>query len=239
MIICRHLCNSRAIAAWLVLGWVSAGAADAVHHPVLIGAAAEAAVQAHLRESTGEVRTAAEPLDARLRLPACDQPLQAALPAGTRAAARMTVAVSCPGAQAWRLHVPVRVTVMRAVVVAAMPLERGKVLAAGDVILAEREVSGAGAGYLTATAGASGRVLRRGVAAGTVIAPGLLESPLVVRRGQPVTLEVRAGGLAVQMAGIAQADGALGERIPVRNSSSKKILQGTVKNEKIVEIPIM
>ena len=124
----------------------------------------------------------------------------------------------------------------KALVVAAVPLTRGKVLAADDVMLADREVGTLPGGYLTTADAAIGRVVRRNIPAGAAVAPALLESPVLVKRGQPVTLEAKAGAITVQMTGIAQADGALGQTIPVRNDSSRKVLQGVVRNEKSVQI---
>ncbi len=130
------------------------------------------------------------------------------------------------------------VTITRAVLVAAQPLERGKILAAEDVLLADRDLNTVIGGYLTDPRLAMGRVLRRGIPAGTVIGPAGLEAPVLIRRGQPVSVEARSGAIRVAMAGVAQADGALGEMIPVRNVQSKKILQGIVRNEKSVEIHV-
>jgi flagellar basal body P-ring formation protein FlgA len=203
---------------------------------VAIAAAAEQAVRTHLAAVDGEIGVKAEALDPRLRLAACEQPLRAELPAAARETARLTVAVHCAGSKPWRLHVPVRVSVTRTLVVTATPLPRGKVLTAGDVILAQREVGAAPGGYLTSVDAAVGRVLRRQAAAGVVLAPGLLEAPLLVRRGEPVILQARSGGIAVQMAGVARADGALGDKISVENVSSKKILQGIVRNEKYIDV---
>ena len=49
-------------------------------------------------------------------------------------------------------------------------------------------------------------------------------------------MEARAGAITVQMAGVARDDGGLGQTIPVENSSSKKVVQAVVRNEKYVEI---
>lgn len=203
-----------------------------------IRAAAEAAVSARLADSAGRVAVAAEPLDPRLRMPACDAALAADLPPVTRESSRVTAEVRCPGARTWRLFVPVRVAVTKTLVVAAVPLERGKVLADGDVILAAREVGALPGGYLTAPEAAVGRVVRRAIPAGAAVAPAALEMPVLVKRGQPVTIEARSGAIVVQMAGVARADGALGEMIAVQNLNSKKVLQGIVKNEKSVEIRV-
>lgn len=221
--------------ASLQLGWMLA-VAQPWQEVALIAAAAEEAARSHLAAVDGEVVVAAERIDPHLRLPACNQPLVADLPAAARASARLTVAVRCTGASPWRIYVPVRVAVTRMLVVTATPLPRGKVLAPGDVILAQREISVAPGGYFTTLEAATGRVLRRPVAAGVVLAPGLLDAPLLVRRGQAVTLEARRGGIAVQMAGVSRGDGSQGERVEVENVSSGKVVQGIVRNEKTVEI---
>lgn len=201
-----------------------------------VRATAESVVAARLADSAGRVAVTAEPLDPRLRVPACDAALAGDLPPVTRESGRVTAEVRCPGSRPWRLFVPVRVSVTKALVVAAVPLERGKVLAEGDVILAEREVGALPGGYLTAPGAAVGRVVRRAIPAGAAVAPGSLEMPVLVRRGQPVTLEARSGAIVVQVAGVARADGALGQLIAVENTSSRKVLQGIVRNEKSVEI---
>jgi flagella basal body P-ring formation protein FlgA len=203
-----------------------------------VRATAEGVVGARLADSAGRVAVQAEPLDPRLRVPACDADLVGELPPVTRESGRVTAEVRCPGSRPWRLYVPVRVSVTKTLLVAAVPLERGKILAASDVILAEREVGALPGGYLTAPEAAVGRVVRRAIPAGAAVAPGSLEIPVLVRRGQPVTLEARSGAIVVQMAGVARADGALGEMIAVENINSRKVLQGVVRNEKSVEIRV-
>lgn len=230
-------CLQTAVMAGLLLGWMLA-VAEPWQDAALIGEAAEDAARTHLSSAAGSVVVKAERLDPHLRLPACNQPLVADLPAAARLSARLTVAVRCTSNTPWRVYVPVRVTVTRMLVVTAAPLPRGKVLAPGDMILAEREISVAPGGYFTTLDAATGRVLRRPVAAGVVLSPGLLDAPLLVRRGQAVTLEARSGGIAVQMAGVSRADGSQGDRIEVKNISSGKVVQGIVKNEKTIEIPL-
>lgn len=230
-------CKTRA----LVLGLCSllpamATCADDWQAHAAIRSAAEEATRQRFGGAAGEVRAVADALDSRLRLRACEVPLVAELPPAAREAGRVTAEVRCPGAQPWRLYVPVRVAVTRTVVVTATPLERGKVLAEGDVILAQRDVDAAPAGYLTSATAVLGQRLRRNLPADTVLSPGLLDAPVIVRRGQDVTLQVRSGPVVVQMAGVARDDGALGQTIAVANSTSKKVVQGIVRNEKTVEI---
>lgn len=234
------ICKAGAAGALLAL----LGAADPLppamaaqfEAPGSIRAAAEQAVLEQFAATAGQVSVEAQEPDPRLLLPACDVPLAATAPARSQDSARVTAEVRCAGSRAWRLHVPVNVTVRRAVVVTAQPLERGKVLAPDDVILAERELTGMTGGYLTRIEAATGQVLRRAVPAGAALTPGLLESPVLIRRGQPVTVQARSGSLTVQAPGVARGDGALGQVIEVQNSSSKKIVQAVVLNERSVEI---
>ena len=223
-------------AAALLLTLAGPACGDSWQDPDSIRSAAEQAALAPFANGPARVIAAAAPLDPRLRVHGCEQALTSTLPTPSQESGRVTAEVRCDGARPWRLFVPVRVSVYRTLAVAAVPLERGKVLAAGDVILAEREVGATPGGYLTTVDAALGRALRRNVAAGAMLAPTLLESPLMVRRGQSVTLEARAGAITVQMAGVARSDGALGQTIPVANTSSRKIMQGIVRSEKIVEI---
>lgn len=197
---------------------------------------AEEAARQRFADTAGSIKVAADPLDSRLRVQACDQALSGALPALSQETGRVTVEVRCAGTHPWRLFVPVRVTVLKSILIAAAPLERGKVLTASDVILAEREVVATPGGYVTTVEGAVGQFIRRSVPAGTVLTPAMLDPPVLVRRGQNVTLEARSGPIIVRMAGVAKGDGTLGEIISVENVASRKLVQGIVRNEKAVEI---
>ncbi|MCK6372060.1 MAG: flagellar basal body P-ring formation protein FlgA [Gammaproteobacteria bacterium] len=201
-----------------------------------IRTAAEDAVRARLNDQNGEVLVRADALDPRLRLPACETALLGETPQALAESGRVSARVSCTAASSWRLFVPVQVSVQKDLVVTTTPLERGKVLAAADVKLAKRDVGSAPNGYLTSLEAAIGQVARRNVPAGAVLSPVQLDAPVLVVRGQPVTLEVRSGGIVVRMAGLAKADGSLGESIPVQNTSSGRVLQGIVRNEKSIEV---
>ena len=58
----------------------------------------------------------------------------------------------------------------------------------------------------------------------TVAAPARLRAPLLVRRGDAVTVNAGGAGFAVTVDGIAEADGAAGARIRVRNRTTGNIL---------------
>ena len=73
---------------------------------------------------------------------------------------------------------------------------------------------------------------------GAVLSPGQLRRPPAVKRGSQVTILGRAGGIEVRMSGKALSDGARGQRIKVRNSSSSRQIEGTVIARGTVEVTL-
>ena len=201
-----------------------------------IRAAAAAAVTAQWSAPSGRTEAVADRLDDRIRLAACGQQLATSIPYTSQKATRVTVQVRCAGPKAWKLHVPVRLTVFQPVVVANRTLPRDSVLTAADISLAERDTGSLDYGYLSAVEDAIGQRLRRPLQAGEALAPGTLEMPPIVKRGQQVTLQARSGGMQIRMAGIAQADGIRGQVIPVQNLSSGREVEGIVRSAKSVEV---
>jgi flagella basal body P-ring formation protein FlgA len=223
--------------AWLGITLALRADADGWQDHEQIRRAAELAVRSERPAAAGErFAVKAAELDSRLRLPACGAPLDATVPDGARSSPRISVEVRCGSGDRWKVYVPVQVDVRRAIVVAAKALPRGKVLTADDVILTERDSAGSGYAWVTSIESAVGRTLRRSVNAGVPLVASALESTVLVRRGQQVTLEARSGPLVVRSGGVAQSDGALGQVISVANASSGKNLQGIVRSEKSVEI---
>jgi flagella basal body P-ring formation protein FlgA len=64
----------------------------------------------------------------------------------------------------------------------------------------------------------------------------MLRAPRSVRRGDQVTIAMGAGGISVQMGGVAMRDGGIGDRIPVKNSNSSRIVEGVIQDGGIVDV---
>jgi len=229
----------RALAGAALLGAAAAVAAPPVQDLDAVRAAARAHV-ARLYAAEGEVRheIRVEALDPRLRLRACDRPLETFDPPGARRHGNTTVGVRCPGRTRWTVYVPVRVALIRPVVVTRHPIPRGQVLRATDLRLAERDTATLPMGYLTRVEAAIGRRARRPLPAGAVVAPGHLDRAPVVRRGQRVILLAARRGLEVRVAGEALADAARGERVRVRNLRSRRIVEGVVVAAGVVQVTL-
>lgn len=225
--------------AWLL---VAAVAANALFHGAYaqdntIGAEAlrslaVAAVERQLPEADiarGANRTEVEAgsLDSRLRLAACALTPQVQVDL-TRGSGRYNARISCPAPSPWSLYVPIEVRVFRDVVVSNRAMERGQTMGASDLRLEERNVLAAGAGALMSLEDAVGFSLRRNVPVNAMLNSGTVEPPLLVRRGDRIQVSVRAGGINVSAVGEALRDGRRGERIPVRNIESKRVVEAVV-----------
>lgn len=220
-------------------------AAVAVLSAVLIGPPATAAAFEPLQNiraaaleraraaAPGDAKLSVGRLDERLRLDACGEPLATEVQSDSGAA--MSVEVRCEAA-GWKLYVPVSVSVLVPVLVAARPLARGQTLGSADVQVQQRDRGSVGSGWMASLEQAQGRELARAIPAGAVVQPSALIATRLVRRGQSVTLIGRSGGFQVRAQGKALADAAAGEQLRVENLSSRRVVQGQVSADGSVEI---
>lgn len=93
-------------------------------------------------------------------------------------------------------------------------------------------------GYIENPENAVGSALKVAVKRGAPLSPKQLRRPPAVKRGNQVTILGRAGGVEVRMSGTALSDGATGQRIKVRNSSSSRQVEGTVVAVNTVEVTL-
>lgn len=190
-------------------------------------AADHAAATARERASQGtRVEIEAARLDARLRLARCASALETFDPPGARFGSRVSVGVRCP--DAWSLYVPVNIGAYADVVILERSVARGAPLSAGDVGVANRDVSRLRQGYLSRPEQAIGQLLRRPLTPGHVLHAGLLDQPNLIRRGDRVTIEAGSSGFNIRSEGEALADAAVGERLKVRNLGSRQVIEGVV-----------
>ncbi len=213
---------------------LSAGAAGAAPHTqdfeshASILAAARGFLEQQLAGRPGKSEILLGGLDRRLRLARCDGALEAWLPPGGKLSGNTSVGVRCSGAQAWKLYVSARIALLEDVVVAKGFLARGTQIGLEHIEIAERDVTASGHGYISDPEQAIGMVLKQPLQNGLVLAPAMLDRLRLIRRGDDVTIVSRTGNFEVRMTGSALSDGAVGDRIRVRNSKSKRIVEGRV-----------
>jgi flagella basal body P-ring formation protein FlgA len=225
-------------AGLLALLWLlptSAGAAQSL-------AEIEQAVKAHVEREFSTLGTISAieitSLDPRLKLADCDKPLEAFTANGQRRLGNTTIGVRCSGVRPWTLYVPVKIASQVTVLTAAQPLARGALLKPSDLVPIARDAAALPHGYFIEPRELTGMQLKRALRAGEVILPNAVSRPPLVERGQEVLLTAEAGGIKVSMKGEALQDGAAGERIQVRNLSSRKVVEGEVLGRNHVRVPL-
>jgi len=200
-----------------------------------IEATAKAFLEDKVRAGYASFKIEIGALDPRLRLTACSLPLHGFLPPGSRLPGNTTVGVSCEGATPWTLYVPATVKVMNEVVVLKRLVTRGTLITADDVGLEIREIRAADE-YIRDPAQVVGKLARRPLAASISLTPAMLSAPLLVRRGQQVVIVANTPGIDVRMQGTALNEGGAGDRIQVRNETSKRVVEATVIDTGVAQV---
>ena len=133
-------------------------------------------------------------------------------------------------------RIPVQFEVKRYldVVVATLSMNAGDTVSAQSVKLEKMNVGALPSGYMTDLNKVIGLQLRYAVIPGTVLGERTLMRPMLVRRGESIRLLARVGTLEVSALGVALSGGAMGELIRVQNSTTKKIMNGYVQDDKSV-----
>jgi len=132
--------------------------------------------------------------------------------------------------------VPARLEVISSgpVVTLKHAVARGTVLGRGDLSVEERETTGLSGNVVTSLEDAVGRETRAALSAGSPLTVAALASPLLVRRGDVVTVVVETPAMRLSAPGDALEAGAAGARIRVRNRKSQQELSGEVVERGIV-----
>lgn len=210
----------------LVLGLAGTAAAGDPTAPITETEAIAAVAVAALGADAGSARATVDPA---LRMAACDRALEA-----VPTSARM-VEVRCPDAPGWRVYVPVQVRRIAEVVVLTEPVRAGETITAGMLTVRKRDMAGERGGFAD-PATVIGRMPRRGMAPGAALTETDLAEGALLRRGDPVVLVSRFGGIEVRVAGRALGRASPGGAVSVENIQSRRVIRGRLVGEGIVEV---
>lgn len=203
-----------------------------------IEAAAEQAVRTRAGANARKLSLSSAPLDPRLRLAACDRPLDPFIIGDGEVHPQTTVGVRCAGSVRWTIYDSVTVESTTQVLVARYALPRDAMLTALDFDLQTRRVPGMSSTWLSNPASLTGQRLRTPVGAGQPLSRDALAPAPLIRRGQQVTILARGGGIEVRMAGVALADGRESDHIRVQNVSSQRVIEAIIRSDSVVEAPL-
>ncbi len=175
-------------------------------------------------------------LDSRLRLARCEQPLSAQLAPGSRFSGKTTVHVRCDSASPWTVYLNADINLYAEALHSSGPLSRGDIITKADLEYVEVDLSQIRHGYFTEMEQLLGQQLKRRLPQNRLIKANYVEPPTLVKRGELVSIVAENRGYSVKMSGIAMSNGSKGERVQVRNSSSKRIVEGVVQQLGVVSI---
>jgi len=165
--------------------------------------------------------------------PACSQPV-AVEAADTRSPQRMRYVARCQDTPGWRYDYVVRARVSAMVAIAAAPVAANEALTDAQVTIERRDISNI-ADPISNPADAVGQMSRRMLRPGDILRSGQLSSPVLVKRGDAVTMVARRDGIEVSMAGEALDAGGKGAVVRVRNAGSGQVVRMRVAGPGTVE----
>jgi len=165
--------------------------------------------------------------------PPCSQPV-AVEAADTRSPQRMRYVARCLDTPGWRYDYVVRARVSAMVAIAAAPVAANEALTDAQVTIERRDISNI-ADPISNPADAVGQMSRRMLRPGDILRSGQLSSPVLVKRGDAVTMVARRDGIEVSMAGEALDAGGKGAVVRVRNAGSGQVVRMRVAGPGTVE----
>lgn len=166
-------------------------------------------------------------------------PCAGAVEADPPAAARqgkVDVRVRCAGEQPWTRYLRLAVQEIVPVAVLRAPLAHGEALTPAMIEWQPRDRMRLPADLLADND--VPRTARRDLAAGSVLLQSQFTAPKSIQRGQSVTLLSRDSGMEIRATGEALADAALGARVRVRNTASRRVVEGVARDAGIVEVSL-
>lgn len=134
------------------------------------------------------------------------------------------------------LSVVAEVTLPAMILAATRTLARGTIIQAGDLQFQPRRTNDANIEALELPEEAVGRQVTRSIPAGAVLSVADVREPIVVRRGDAVTVYSRAPGVRVRTTARAKQDGGLGDLIEIESFATRTTFYARVSGSQEVEI---
>ncbi|MBT8368014.1 MAG: flagellar basal body P-ring formation protein FlgA [Deltaproteobacteria bacterium] len=135
-----------------------------------------------------------------------------------------------------RIWAMATVEVFSNVVMTKKPLGRHKPITEDDIELQKLDLAKLPSDVITDPEVVLGQRTRRAIGSQTVLRSNLVEFPPLVKRGDVVVIIVESAGFKITALGQVKKKGRLGDRIPVINFDSKKILYARVVDSNTVKV---
>lgn len=171
------------------------------------------------------------------QLALCPAPLKTSTPGNGRAnLSRLRVDVSCAGASGWEISVNAKPEIVIPLLMANTTLERGHVITEDDLAVKKYNIAGARSEMIWKKEDVVGMTVKRRLRALNPITQSMLESPILVERGQRIIMIASMDGATAQTTGLAMAKGRRGDVIKVKNESSGQQVSAQVTDFGVVTV---
>ena len=180
----------------------------------------------------GTLQVEAVRIDSRIHATDCPTPLTTTLPGKLNTSGNTSVLVECI-VDDWKVYVPVKSELMMPLVTAITSLSKGHTISNRDITLTlvTSRVYRRG-GYVNQNDLIGSRI-KRSVRAGNVVEKNDI---CMVCRNDSVIIKAVTGELSIITKGTALGDGALGDKVNVKNDKSNRIVSGIVTSVGVISI---
>jgi flagella basal body P-ring formation protein FlgA len=168
------------------------------------------------------------PLDNLLKLPECTQPLTAVMTGDVVNAGRVTIGVRCEIGSKWSIFTSAIVKFFDQVLILSQPIQQGEIISRQHLSLEKRDVSILRGDFITRAEQLENKQATRYLPKGTILSLKYFAEPLLIKRGDRITISAIKATFNIDMKGIAMSDGLKNQRISVKNESSGRVISATV-----------
>jgi flagella basal body P-ring formation protein FlgA len=203
-----------------------------------------AAVRDAIEEYVGEIDPSAKGCQAKLSLDDTQAAIIAAARQGMTVEGGMApwtrpqqFVLVCPTADGLqRVPVAATITMPPSVVVTTVALPRGAIIRPGDVKLQPGNPTEGALQVFTSIEDVIGKETTRILTIGQILDDSLVQRPLLVRRGEIVTVYARSAGIRVRTTARAREDGSQGDLITVESVQDRKSFFARVTGAQEVDV---
>ena len=192
----------------------------------------ETQLKARVLKHHPEAQIEVQVLDQRPLERTCEAPVHKIT--GQQIVGRIPIRVRCHGQAPWSFYIYAQVEAKRPLVTAAHPIARGAVISDQDLTLTLQPIRKQGQPF-TQPASLVGLLAARTIVTGQVIQIRHVKRAMAVKRGDQVTIQARHGMAVISAQGTALKSGYIGDQIPVKNSSSQRVIHTWIVAKGVVD----
>jgi len=172
------------------------------------------------------------PIDPRVIIKPCDQPLTVNIPKNYTSR-NINVKISCENSNPWQMFLSAKISTIIPIVIAKNYISKGSILDSSNIYIVKRDSFKIRGEYFSDLAALINNKAVTSIAKGKTITK---KNICLVCKGENVTIVASAKNFAIQTDGIALSNGTLGQVIQVKNKRSKRTITAQIIAENHVKI---